>query len=224
MRRRHAQHTGTMVAKDGEMGQGEGSEQASRVDTRPRRRESTHPGRTQGAERGNPLGVCASATGATLPGSRPTAREEQLPRRTRCPNKRRLPAERRRESITGQIGPRERTDPAGNGADVGQGTNQPKVVTAGERWRKLDTARGAVNRPAGSSSSTLPVDRTRPIGLGAVYSATGKHGVRREACCRQPAAGREDSKGGSRVTALTWRRKTKGTRACEESGGWAKTL
>ncbi len=65
---------------------------------------------------------------------------------------------------------------AAKGADVGQGTNRPTAMNTGSRWQKLDTALVAVNRPIGSSSSPLPVDRTGPIDLGAVYSATGKHG------------------------------------------------
>jgi len=74
-----------------------------------------------GAERGNPPGVWSRDRRWLRQASRPTAREEQRPRRTRCPKKRRVPAERRRESITGHIGPRERGDPTRKGADVGQG-------------------------------------------------------------------------------------------------------
>jgi hypothetical protein len=68
-----------------------------------------------------------------------------------------LPAERQREVITGQIGPREREYPARKGADVGQGTNRPRALTTGARWRTLETAFGAVNRPTGSVCSTRPV-------------------------------------------------------------------
>ncbi len=128
------------------------------------------------AERGNPAGVWSRDRERTRQASRPTAREEQASSRTRCPKKRMLPAERQREPITGQIGPRERRDPPRKGADVGQGTNRPEAMNTGQRWRKLDTADQAVNRPTGSIRSTLPVDRTGAIGLGAAYSVTGKRG------------------------------------------------
>jgi len=76
----------------------------------------------------------------------------------------------------------------------------------------------------GGESPMSPVDRRGSTDLGAVYSETGTHGVRREARCRIPGAARRNSEECSWVTQLTWRRKPKGTIACWESGGGPKTL
>jgi len=152
------------------LGHGRGYEIALCADTRPRRIGSIHPDRTRWMRNVETLLGSARGSGVILAGSRPTAREEQHPRRRRCPKKRKPAAERQRELITGWIGPRERRDLPRKGADVGQGTKRLMAVNAGQRRHKLDTVLRSCKQTR-RERTLYPARRLHePLGLGAVYS------------------------------------------------------
>jgi len=158
------------------LGHGRGYEIALCADTRPRRRGSIHPDRTRWMRNVETLLGSARGSGVILAGSRPTAREEQHPRRRRCPKKRKPAAEWQRELITGWIGPRERRDLPRKGADVGQGTKRLMAVNAGQRRHKLDTVLRSCKQTR-RERTLYPASRLHePLGLGAVYSGMGTHG------------------------------------------------
>src|SRR5207244_10935237 len=108
-----------MVNQDGETGHGEGCEIAPRADTRPRRIESTHPGRISTVRNVETLMRSGRESGTARPASTPPAKAEEHRRRNGWPKKRRLAAERQRGSITGQIGRCQRRV----AADGGQGSD-----------------------------------------------------------------------------------------------------
>jgi len=92
------------------------------------------------------------------------------------------------------------------------------------------TSSGSANRAVvvpqrivlGTSVYQTCVDRTERDGRIGCRARPAADPVRHEAPCCIPGAAGKNSEGGSWVRWLTWIRKVKGTRACQESSGRAQ--